>query len=757
MNDERRHELENLLALRSERELSEAEVERLNQLMRDDAEALDLVLNDLEIEAALQWEFGQVPQPAARPAIATTPKCPRRWAGAIVGLVATACLVLVLAIPDGGPDMEDRLVNDVEEVDEERNSKPGTGWKVTAVGQTKFEYGPKGEIILNKGELQLQRESSQQEVRVVTPHGVVSSTNSQFIVGLCRPENPGGIAVKPFVRVLVLAGMVTLSNSLGTVSAEEGVILKAAENEKPVKIAVRANSAFAWDLYRELAKRDATGNIFVSPFSVSSALAMVGEGARGETAGEFAKVMHLREELQRIGKGSQQLPFQASLYHTGMAQIQKALDQADTPEKLAIRTRLAELRKELAGANLAIQLAETVGLRKNLRDQFKRAHKLADEINKLQTEVDQYRLTIANAVWVDQTFPLRNEYVETLNSFYKTDGAFPVDFIGAPDGARSTINEWVSKKTEKMLPQTLGPNAINPQTRLVLTNAIFFMGQWHEPFKKTRTKAEPFTLANGDTKDVMLMRVYSKQGRYAAFKGDGTLFPTPEKIPVRRGRGNEDPPEVQRYPDKTGFRLIELPYKGERIAMYVIAPEDPAGLSRVESLLSEDRFESWVGAVTDYGYVRVDLPRFSLNADYNLESVLPELGLKRAFQLPVGGRGADLSGITSSQSPNDRLWISRVIHKAKIEVNEEGTKAAAVTAVAVDASAEAPFKMVPFNPQFRADRPFLFVIRDTETGCILFVGRHVQPDCSQAKPAIVTGKSAMTAPSTFDVHILHGE
>ena len=755
-------EIEQLVAAKTAGELTDQQRERLNELLRSDDKALEAIVQDLETEALLVWQFGQVApsspaQPAGAEPVLSSQHGDRsqrssalRWAGWIAGAGTVACglmFALFLQLNGSAPDeqalqrsvannltdnradsLPDTPHNGVDVPDSIRPREPSSlesGWVVTANGDAEYSIRSANEVVLASGELNVNRKTGEDELRIVTPHGTVTSNESRFVVGLHGPQTVGDLTVKPFVRVLVLAGVVTLTNSLGQVQGEDGVLLKAEEGEMPVKIAVDANSAFAWDLYQVLAGTSDDTNVFYSPFSVSSALALAAEGARGETAEEFGSVLHLPEELRRIGAEAQQLPFQAAMYHTGMAQIEKELENADTPEKKKLRAELEQLEKQLAVVNAQIKLADQLGLGRTLGASMKLARETAARINQKRPLINQYELNIANAIWTDGGCRLREEYVETLDGFYKTGGAFTVDFRNTPEAARAEINDWVSEQTKGMIPTTLGPRTVTPLTRLILTNAVYFNGKWREPFRESNTRPADFTLSDGSKIKVPMMRRGNRFARYAAFRGDGATFPTPSEVPLRFGPDKDAEDDPPRYPDSEGFRMVEIPYKGERIAMYLIAPESSDGLKRVEKLLVTGQFENWVKQLRDFSSVFVKMPKFKMETDYDLVPNLQSLGLTRAFIEPTQPGGADFTGMTKD---NDELFISKVIHKARLEVNEEGTKAAAVTAIGADTASAAPQKMVPFRPEFNADRPFVLVIRDKVTGTILFVGRNVKPE-----------------------------
>ena len=213
-------------------------------------------------------------------------------------------------------------------------------------------------------------------------------------------------------------------------------------------------------------------------------------------------------------------------------------------------------------------------------------------------------------------------------------------------------------------------------------------------------------------------------GRYGAFNADGSHFNTP--IRIRRG---EDP--KGHYPQADGFAIVELPYKGEDLSMVVIAPNDPAGLSAIENKLTPENLNAWIGRLKKRD-THVYLPKFKMETDYKLgdtdePGTLQKMGMVRAFIDPrIPKTGAQFKGMTTSTDPMKQLYITKVFHKAFVEVNEKGTEAAAATAVVMAVPRSLP-KDVPFIPEFKADRPFVFLIREKSTGSVLFLGRMMTP------------------------------
>jgi serine protease inhibitor len=226
-------------------------------------------------------------------------------------------------------------------------------------------------------------------------------------------------------------------------------------------------------------------------------------------------------------------------------------------------------------------------------------------------------------------------------------------------------------------------------------------------------------LTGGKKQAVPTMHGYPKGARYAAFEKDGSFFNTP----VRMERGTKDFSKF--YPGPGGFEMLELPYKGGELSMVVLAPRSADGLPALEKRLTADNLQAWAGKLNQRS-VEVFLPRLKMDASFDLGKMLQALGMKRAFTDPRAPNGAQFDGMSAATDPGNKLYITRVLHKAFVEVGEKGTEAAAATAVilAVPTSAPATF---PFTPTFKADRPFVFLIRDQRSGTVLFLGRVGNP------------------------------
>jgi serpin B len=371
--------------------------------------------------------------------------------------------------------------------------------------------------------------------------------------------------------------------------------------------AVAGNTTFAFDLYSQL--RSQEGNLFLSPYSISTALAMAYGGARGETAAQMAKAMHFDLAQEKL--------------HPAFAALESGLN--------------------------AVQ------------------------------QKGQVKLAVANSLWPHKGHVFLPAYLDLCRINYGV-AITPLDFAGAAEPARQTINAWVEDKTNRKIQDLIKPDTLNAVTRLVLVNAIYFKGNWSGQFDKQLTKAGPFHVFAGKTVETPMMQA-TKEFRYA------------------------ESPEAQ---------VLELPYAGNDLSMLVLLPRDASNLAALEQSLSPDKLYAWIRSLRSRE-VQLWLPKFKTSSEFSLNQTLTALGMTDAFT----GR-ADFSGMDGT---ND-LFISALIHKAFVEVNEEGTEAAAATAVVMETKGI----HIPEEPVvFRADHPFLFLIRDNRTGSILFLGRIVDP------------------------------
>jgi serpin B len=291
-----------------------------------------------------------------------------------------------------------------------------------------------------------------------------------------------------------------------------------------------------------------------------------------------------------------------------------------------------------------------------------------------------YQLSVADALWAQQNQHFQPEFLKLVETNYAA-GFHQVNFLLAPEAARTTINQWIENQTNNKIQNLVPPGAITPTTRLVLTNAIYFKGNWVDPFDKNATADADFHLSSSQTVKVPMMHESSSFN----------------------------------FLDAPTFQALELPYKGNALSMIVLLPKNVADLPALEQSLTPTALDGWIGKLRSAPKVIVSLPRFTMTQQFELSSALSAMGMPQAFS-----GAADFSGMDGSHD----FTISAAIHKAFIDVNETGTEAAAATSIIMRATA---MRVEPPPMVFNADHPFLFLIRDTRSGSILFLGRVADP------------------------------
>lgn len=300
--------------------------------------------------------------------------------------------------------------------------------------------------------------------------------------------------------------------------------------------------------------------------------------------------------------------------------------------------------------------------------------------SRLNSPSGAYALSVANSLWIENTYKVLDSYKATARDFYGSEIS-NIDFAGNPEGSRTTINKWVEGKTNNKILDLLPEGSIDSSTALVIANAIYFKGTWVKEFDKKLTTEEEFGVDNQTTVKAPFMYRTDKDAVY-------------------------------NYMENGRIQMLEMPYKGNSLSMLVILPQndDIAGLEK--GLTAKDVAE-WKEVL---GKQRVDviIPKFKFTAPYDLKDYLIDMGLKDAFNPGL----ADLSGIGGKRD----LFVSDAYHKAFVDVNEEGTEAAAATGIVV-AKSSMPIRI----PEFKANHPFLFIIQETATGNILFMGKVVDP------------------------------
>ena len=305
--------------------------------------------------------------------------------------------------------------------------------------------------------------------------------------------------------------------------------------------------------------------------------------------------------------------------------------------------------------------------------------KLGALLRSLESESDGARVSIANGLWLMQGYRVNPAFVATAKDSYGAE-VETLDFTnGAASAAR--INAWVERETNNRIRNLIAPASLVELTRVVVTNAVHFLGDWVQPFSTSRTRTEPFHLAGGGTREVPMM----SSNRHT------------------------------RYTEAGSVELLELPYKGGRLAMVVILPKTRGGLAAVEASLGDEQLGRWLQQLdsADYRSLLVQLPKVEIDSSYQLNGPLQAMGMGIAFD-PAR---ANFRGIAEIE----RLFISQVVHKTFLRVDEKGTEAGAATAVEIQAESSAE------PPTFRADHPFLVLIRDKPSGAVLFLGRIAAP------------------------------
>jgi len=452
--------------------------------------------------------------------------------------------------------------------------------------------------------------------------GIEPLENRRVLSGLSAFPSPAPVIYGP---VQPVASAQTTGNPLATKATSSGQL--AAETTVGQSI-----DAFAESLYRELQSQPGgSGNLFLSPLSISTALAMTYAGAEGETATQMA----------------------AALDYT-----------------LDANTLAADFGDLIADLNTAGQ--------------------------------GSYALSVADALWGQQGFPFLNSFLNLMQTDYG-GGLHQVDFINATEAARQTINNWVAQQTNNKIQNLIPEGMLTSLTRLVLTNAVYFKGQWATAFDPSLTQDAAFTLGSGGQVQVPTMHATNSYG----------------------------------YMQSDGYQVLQLPYQGNRLVMDVLLPSATSGLSGLNASQLPADLNGWLQGLTPQ-QVAVSLPKFTMTTQFNLNQSLEALGMTDAFS-----NAANFSGISTVG-----LKIDSVVHKAFIDVDETGTTAAGATGVGM-----VPTYVAVGLPQpivFNADRPFLFLIRDTQTGSVLFMGQVADPTATggdPSAPAVPTAQPSTPNPT----------
>ncbi len=384
------------------------------------------------------------------------------------------------------------------------------------------------------------------------------------------------------------------------------------------------NSNFAFDLYRALGEEAERGeNLFFSPYSISQVLAMAFAGARGETERQMAETLRYSLPQERL--------------HPAFA-----------------------------------------GLDEVLRSKSEDPYTSLDP----DGESTAFRLNVSNAVWGQDGYDFHGDWLDVLKDNYG-GGLRQVDFASETEESRSTINDWVAEQTEDKIKDLMPEGSIDPLTRLVLTNAIYFNGGWALPFFEEATEDQPFYLLDSEEVEVPMMTGRSSQGDY-------------------------------RYASGSGFQAVGIPYATFGMSMIALLP-DKGMLEDLEISLTAGNLDQIEWERKD---VTLKMPRFEFSSEFSLKGTLAGMGMADAFSKGI----ADFSGMTDEEA----LYVFAAVHKAFVSVDEEGTEAAAATGLSAtpeDFSTPPPLEPITVT----LDRPFIFLIREQETGVILFLGRVMDP------------------------------
>ena len=598
------------------------------------------------------------------------------------------------------------------------------GWEIKAHPEAEAERVDANTLRLIRGELTLvAKEENPPSLKVITPNSEFYSTGSQCLIGfhnLTQTVTGEPPMFKQMTRVFLLAGLATLSNQLGAIEVHAEELARVIDNDAPVAVTVDYNTQFAAELYQQLSG-DNDENIFISPLSVSNSLAMLLEGARGKTAAELAEVLHLPNATRRTGDDAQNIPWETVKIYSGISKLNEILGRNTDEDIMRQQQKVDALGKALdAHREKFLEAMESATAKEDNR---KRLNELAIEELDLVRDYNNalrllggYQLKVANTMWLEQTLPVNQNYVETINKAFNTGGVQMANFKTGDE--RNRLNAWVAENTNHKIKGFFQPGMLSSDTRLVLGNAIYFQGDWQFPFETSNTKQLPFTKSDGSKiKTQMMSERFFDYGLYGAIEDDGSVFKAPKSY-----NKNATP---KLYPGDKGFHMLSLPYRGDEVSMVWLAPMSHDGLPNIESKLSNETLTKWLGALENRK-THVKVPKFRLEETYDLKGVLRQLGLETLFESFDGNNGANLTGIVNG--PSKDLFVSGVFQKTFVEVNEKGTEAAAATMAIVDEnSTMTPEELVPFIPEFTADRPFLFVIRHNETGAILFMGRITNP------------------------------
>jgi len=443
------------------------------------------------------------------------------------------------------------------------------------------------------------KDGKQIGVRLSNPKTTANATHAlENVTVYYNPNNSGEVIVYNLKGELIYKS----ADYTGVISAVDST----GSTSQGIKDVVNANNNFSFDFYSNVSKTE-QGNIFFSPYSISGALAMTYEGAKGQTATEIKNVFHF-------------------------------------PEISVLRPNFAAIYNGLNKGN------------------------------------GNYELKTANALWVENTYPLLQTYIATIAKYYGGN-LTNLDFINQAEKSRLTINDWVANKTNDKIKDLLSKGVITPDTRAVLTNAVYFKAKWASQFIGQNTTDDKFILNSNTEVSTKMMN------QTGSFK----------------------------YGENQDAQILGMNYLGNNLSMLILLPKENS-LNKIETTLNKGTLDALKASMVTER-VQVSLPKFKFSSSYALANNLKNMGMPTAFNAST----ADFSGMNGTKD----LSIAQVIHQAFIEVAEYGTEAAAATAVVMTTTAVMPN---PIQPKvFDANHPFIFVIQQNDTGNILFMGRINNP------------------------------
>ncbi len=420
---------------------------------------------------------------------------------------------------------------------------------------------------------------------------------------------------KSFILASLYAGLLNYSTSANSLQSQNNndhqpphIKTKQLDKKRQMllNILVKNNNQFAFNLYNNIPKK-AEENIFFSPYSISTSLAMTYAGAQGETANQMAKVLRFPPQKDPLNQGFYQL-------------------------------------------------------NNNFKEQQKDS---------------EYKLIQANSIWGQKGESFLKSFTQTISNSYEAKTT-EIDFKNS-ENARNTINSWIKEKTQTKITEIIPKGMLNEKTKLVLANAVYFQANWAMEFSPEKTKKAPFSISKKKQVEVSMM--HSKPTEFG-------------------------------YSKKEDLEIIELPYKGGEISMVILLPNKVNGLAELESSLNQQNLQNWLKNLNYTELIEVKIPKFKIEQGTDLKKVLTTMGMTIAFD----PNKANFSGISDSKN----LFLSAIIHKAFVNVNEIGTEASAATAVIAGVRGKS-------NTIVNIDHPFIFMILDKQSQSILFLGRVINP------------------------------